>query len=117
VDGKPGRRWGPTDEPGELEAAHPVGADLLDGDAAAIELLGKKVAGVAQAASGDELALGVGVRAGGEADVGIGLGASVRAGGGRRTSGSDCESFRASISTVRTMSARIARRMHRRDLF
>ena len=67
MDGEPGRRRGLADEPGELGAAHGVGADLLDVDAAAGELGGEEVAGVAQAAAGDQLALGVGVGASREA--------------------------------------------------
>ena len=38
MDGEPGRRRGLADEPGELDAAHGVGADLLDVDAAVGEL-------------------------------------------------------------------------------
>jgi hypothetical protein len=74
VDGQTGRRRGLADEPGELDAAHGIGADLLDIDAPAGELGGEEVAGVAQAATRDDLALGVGVGARRQADRRLGAG-------------------------------------------
>ncbi|TMQ22463.1 MAG: hypothetical protein E6J91_01330 [Deltaproteobacteria bacterium] len=72
MDGEPRGRRGLAEESGELDAADAVGADLLDGDAAAGELGGEKIAGVAQAASGDELALRIRARAGRNADGRVG---------------------------------------------
>ena len=74
MDGVPGRRRGLAEEPGELDAAHGVGADLLSVDATAGELGGEEVARVAQAATGDQLALGVGVGARREAHRRLGAG-------------------------------------------
>src|SRR3954451_20631655 len=72
MDGQPWRRGRLAHEARELDAANAVRADLLRRDAAPRELLCKKVTGLAQAAAGDELALSVGARSRGHAQLGLG---------------------------------------------
>src|SRR6185503_19827941 len=71
VDGQPRRCRRLAEEAGQLNAPDPVGTDLLRGDAAAGELLGEEVAGVAQPPAGDELALGIGARPGRNPQIGV----------------------------------------------